>query len=189
MTGRPVTGRVDRLAPSAWRGFALRGLATLFLGAGVLAVPDLSVVLLLALLAGYAVVSAGTTLAVARHVLRARERAWPLVLYALVAAGFAAVVLWWPLMTPLAVTLLFVCWVLAAGAVEVGLGVWLRGLVPHAWILAAAGVASVVVVALALAEPPRAVELAMRMAGAYAVLCGVFVCELAVTLRNAARAQ
>jgi uncharacterized membrane protein HdeD (DUF308 family) len=171
----------------AWRAVALRGIATLLLGGSVLVVPDLSVVLLLALLAGYAIVSAATTLAVARHVLRARERVWPLALYAAAAAGFASAVLWWPLMTPLAVTGLFVLWVVAAGAVEVALGVWLRGLVPHAWLLGAAGVGSVGVVIAALTQPARAVELAMRLAGGYAVLCGVFLCELALTLRKEAR--
>jgi len=176
--------RLRRAHGRGWRSIAARALAAVVVGVCTLCVPDMSIVLLLALLAGYTIVSAAAALDAARHVRRVRERTWPLLLYAVVAVAFAGVLLWWPLVASVTLVTLFAAWMAVAGVAELALALRLRGLVPHTALLGAVGVASLAVVGTLLAQPAQAIAFAMRLVGAYALLSGAFLAALAVRLRR-----
>lgn len=169
---------------AGWRGAAARGLGAVALGVCALAWPEASLAVLVALLAGYTLVAGGTALAVAVRVARAGHRAWPVLLYALVALAVAAALAFWPAPATYALVTLFAAWMVAAGVAELALARRMRGVLPHVWPLAAAGAASLAFAWVLLAQPAWAAGVAIRLVGIYAVVTGAFLLGLALRLRR-----
>lgn len=174
----------DATRQGGWLAAAVRGVAAIALGLCALTWPELTLALLLALLAGYAAVTAGTALAVGQRVARAGGTAWPFLAFAGATLACIAALLWWPEPVTVVVVTMFAAWMVLAGAAELALAVRLRGVIAHVWPLAIVGAMSLGFAWVLLADPAWAAGLAIRLVGLYALLTGVFLLGLAVRLRR-----
>lgn len=167
-----------------WRGVAARAATALLVGVGTLVMPELSIAVLLALVGGYTLVSAGAALGAARDLTRRGEPAWLFLAYGLAAAVVAAVLLWWPGAVTAAVIGVLAVWMALGGAAELLLAAQLRRRMPHAWLLGAVGALSLVAAGVLAAHPQWAAATETRVIGVYALLSGLFLSGFAARLRH-----
>ncbi|AHG92578.1 protein of unknown function DUF308 membrane (plasmid) [Gemmatirosa kalamazoonensis] len=167
-----------------WPGVALRAAAAVVVGLGTLVLPELSIAALLALFAGYTLVSAAAAVSVARELARRHERAWPFLVYGLAAALVSVVLLSWPTALTGALLGALAVWMALAGTSELVLATQLSRVLPHARLVAAVGATSVIAAGALLAQPAGAAATAARVIGVYALLSGLFLAGLAVRLRR-----
>jgi uncharacterized membrane protein HdeD (DUF308 family) len=102
-----------------------------------------------------------------------------------VAAGLVAFLV--PVITALVLVLLIAAWAMVTGAFEIAAAIQLRKYIKGEWLLALAGVASVLF-ALALLFNPAAGALALVwLIGAYSIVFGVLLIVLGVRLHSLVR--
>jgi uncharacterized membrane protein HdeD (DUF308 family) len=166
-----------------WWVVGLRGLFTLIFGAIALLLPGVTIAALIVLFAAYMLVDGVLAIIAAVRAGRRHER-WGLLLLEgildLVAGGIAIV---WPLITVLAFVYLLAAWSIVTGGLMFSASFRLN-LTHGRWLLALAGVASIVWgIALLFWPFVGAIVLAWWM-GAYALVFGVTLLILAFRLRR-----
>ena len=167
----------------SWWALVLRGLTAI--GFGVLAFvwPQITLTALVA----YALVDGAFAIAAGFKSHGDNKRWWVLLLEGIlgVAAGLVAFLV--PGITALALLILIAAWAMVTGAFEIAAAIQLRKHIKGEWLLALAGVASVLF-ALALLFNPAAGALALVwLIGAYSIVFGVLLIVLGVRLHSLVR--
>lgn len=178
--------------PLAW--WTLRGLRTmlvvravlaLVIGVVALAWPEMTLLALAVAFGVYAILDGVARIVDAvRH--RGRERWWLGLLGGLVGVAAGVVALFWPDVTALVLAIIVGAWAVVSGAAEIADSVRLRRAGGAVWLLALAGVLSLVAGIVILIWPVQgAIGLALLL-GAFALAYGVLLGVLAATLRPSA---
>ncbi len=177
----------DTLLARNWSLVALRGAVALIFGLLTLFNPGLTLRLLVLFFGVYVLVdglvAAGSALANRRD-----EQPWgSLLIVAILEIGIGFVTLFWPGVTGMALLYIVAFWAIIMGLGAIFTAIRLRKVVEGEWLLALAGVLSVVF-GVVVAFFPGAGALAIAIwIGAYAILLGGLLLALAFRLRGWAR--
>jgi uncharacterized membrane protein HdeD (DUF308 family) len=166
----------------------IRGLVRVLIGILAVAWPGITIAVLVAIFALYAVIDGVTNLILGLTRTRTHGRSWALSLQGV--AGIVAGVLTfiWPGVTALVLVLFVGAWAIVTGGFEIAAAILLRRHIRGEWLLALSGVMSVLFGALVFAFPSAgAVGIALVL-GIYAAAGGIVLIALGLRLRSLALA-
>jgi len=170
-----------------WWSLVLRGLLAILVGVVTFMWPSITLAALVFLFAGYALLNGVLAIAGAVRAAEARERWGVLLLEGIVGILAAVVTVLWPGITALALVFVIAAWAIVTGVAEVAAAVRLRRIIQHEWLLALAGVASVVFGVLIGAMPVVGALVIALWVGAYLLVFGVLLLALGFRLRSWSR--
>lgn len=167
-----------------WWSLVLRGIVAVLLGIATFVWPGITLTALVFLFAGYALVDGALSLAGALRAAEARDR-WGALLIEGLAGIFAAfVTVLWPVITALALVYIIAAWAIVTGVSEIAAAVRLRHYIHGEWLLALAGVASIVFGVLVAAMPLAGALVIALWVGAYMLVFGIVLIALGFRLRS-----
>ena len=167
-----------------WWSLVIRGIAAIVFATLTFVWPGITVVALVFLFGGYALVDGVVSLAGAMRAARSGER-WGSLLLGGIAGILAAVItMFWPGITALSLVYIMAAWSIVTGAFEIAAAVRLRRHIRGEWLLALAGVFSIVFGVLVAAIPLAGALVIAIWVGAYAFVFGVTLIALGVRLRT-----
>jgi uncharacterized membrane protein HdeD (DUF308 family) len=172
---------------SSWWSLLLRGIAAIAFGILAFVWPQITLTALVFLWGAYVLVDGIFAIAAGIKSHAENKRWWVLLLEGIlsVLAGVLAFVI--PGITALVLLLMIAAWAIVTGAFEIGAAIQLRKYIKGEWLLALAGVASILF-GLALFLNPGVGALAVVwLIGAYAIVFGVLLIALGLRLHSMVR--
>ena len=166
----------------------IRGILGIVVGLMTFLWPGITLMALVFLFAGYALVDGIVSLTGAAHAAQARERWAPLLIEGLLGIAAAVITVLWPAITALGPVFVIAAWAILTGVAEVVAAVRLRRHISGEWLLALAGIASVVFGVMVAAVPLAGALVIAIWFGAYALVFGVMLLVLGFRLRTWERA-
>jgi uncharacterized membrane protein HdeD (DUF308 family) len=170
-----------------WWSLVVRGLFAILLGILTLALPGITVGALVLLFGAYAFIDGILSIVGAWKASKAHERWGILVLEGLVGIGAAVVTFAWPAITALVLVYIIAAWAIVTGIFELIAAVRLRKLISGEWLLALAGIASVIFGILLIASPVVGALVIAIWIGVYALIFGGMLVGLGLRLRSWSR--
>ena len=175
---------------SSWWALVLRGLAAIALGVLAFLWPHVTLTALVFLWGAYVLVDGVFAIAAGVRSHGESKRWWVLLLEGIlsVAAGVLAFAI--PGITALVLLILIAAWAIVTGAFEIGAAIQLRKYITGEWLLALAGVASVLFGFALLINPNAGAIAVVWLIGAYAIVFGLLLVALGFRLKGlVSRAQ
>jgi len=165
-----------------WWAVALRGIVAILFGLGAFLWPGITLGVLILLYGAYAIVDGIFALIAAVRGAARHERWVWLLLEGIVdiAAGVIAFV--WPGITALVLLYLIAAWALVTGISEIAAAIRLRQAISNEWLLALAGVASILFGIILFVAPGAGALAVVWIIGAYALVFGIILLALAARL-------
>jgi uncharacterized membrane protein HdeD (DUF308 family) len=165
------------LVPRHWWALAIRGFAAIVFGILALALPGMTLAVLVLLFGAFALVDG--VLAIISALRSGGEHLWYLLLQGVVGivAGVAAFT--WPGLTALALLFIIAAWAVVTGILEVISAVRLRKVIHNEWAWIAGGVLSVVFGLVMLISPGAGALALVWLIGGYAIIYGITLFALA----------
>lgn len=174
---------LDKLTERWWVP-VLRGIAAIIFGVLSLVAPKIGLLALVIMWGAYAIVDGVFNLSFAGWAGRAGER-WGWYLFeglVSVAAGVAAFV--YPGLTAMVLLFMIATWAVVTGILEIGAAIELRRVVTGEWLLALAGVLSIVFGILLFAHPGSGALALVWLIGLYAIAFGIVLVGLGVRIHG-----
>ena len=168
-----------------WWTLVLRGVLAVLFGVLAWVWPGLTLGVLVALFAAYALVD-GVFALIAAFSGAGGERRLPLVLEGVLSIGAGVVAIAWPDLTTLALLYVIAAWAIITGLFEILAAVELRREIDNEWLLGLAGVGSIVFGILLVVFPGTGALALVWLIGVYAILFGVLLIALGFRLRSVA---
>lgn len=164
-----------------WPVVALRGIVAVLFGIAALAWPHITLLVLVWLFGGYAVLDGVTALSVGIP-----ERLWGLAALGVlgILAGVAA--FGWPAITAGVLLTLIAAWAILTGILEIFAAVQLNNAMNGEWALGIGGALSVLLGVVLAADPRAGVLAVVWIIGLYAILFGILLLWLAWRLHGLA---
>jgi len=171
----------------SWWSLVLRGLAAIAFGVLAFVWPTITLTALVFLWGAYALVDGAFAIAAGVKSYGESRRWWVLLLEGIlgVAAGLVAFVM--PGITALVLLILIAAWAVATGAFEIAAAIQLRKEIKGEWLLALAGVASILFGIALLINPSAGALAVLWLIGAYSIVFGVLLIALGVRLHGLVR--
>jgi uncharacterized membrane protein HdeD (DUF308 family) len=173
-----------RLLSRHWWVLALRGLLAVVFGLLALIWPTTTVRLLVILFGVYALVDGLFSLYSALVNRRRRGGWWLLLVEAVAGVGVGILAFVWPQITALAFLYLIAAWAMVTGVLELVAAFQLRRQVEGEWVLALAGIVSIVLGLLLALRPGSGLVAVVWFVGAYAIVFGILLIVLGFRLRG-----
>jgi uncharacterized membrane protein HdeD (DUF308 family) len=151
--------------------------------------PGITLVVLVAMFGGYAIVDgvimAGTAIANRRS----QPRWGMLVVGGLlgIAAGVATII--WPAITALVLLAIIASWAVLMGVIEIAVAIQLRKEITGEWVMILSGLLAIAFGSMLLVSPARGAVAVVLLIGGYAVITGVLLLVLAFRLRDWGRSN
>src|ERR1700734_2998329 len=164
-----------------WWALALRGLVAVLFGLLTFFLPGITLVTLVLLFGGYALVD-GVFNGIAFF--RVASHQWALLIEGVVGIIAGVLTFAWPAITALALLYLIAFWAIVTGIFEIVAGIRLRKALTNEWLLLLMGVVSVLFGALILFAPGSGALAIVLWIGVYALVFGIFLLTLAFRLRG-----
>jgi uncharacterized membrane protein HdeD (DUF308 family) len=167
-----------------WWAVLIRGIVAILLGIFTLVMPGITLVALVFLFGGYALVDGVASIAGAVRAAEAHER-WGALLFAgLTGIAAALVTVMWPAITALALVYIIAAWALLTGIFQIAAAMRLRQYVSGEWLLVLTGIVSILFGVLIIMAPLAGALVIAFWLGAYAMIAGVLLVGLAFRLRS-----
>jgi len=172
-----------RLARNWWT-VALRGAIAIIFGLAALFWPDITLTALVFIFAGFVLVS-GVLLALAafRDGLT-HTHGWLMLLEGAIGIAIGVMAFIWPGITALVLLYLIAAWAIVTGVLEIIAAIQVRKEIQNEWLLALAGIASVLFGVLLIIWPIAGALAILWIIAAYAIIFGVLLLILAFRLRS-----
>ena len=164
-----------------WCAVALRGVAGIVFGIFTFVAPGISLVVLVLMFAAYAL--ADGILAIASAIRGGGDRWWVLLLEGIMGIGTAAVTLFWPGITALALLYMIAAWAFVTGGLEIAAAIRLRKVITGEWLLVLSGIASIALGTILVLSPAAGALALVLWIGAYALVSGALLVTLGFRLR------
>ncbi|WP_437966509.1 HdeD family acid-resistance protein [Sorangium sp. So ce260] len=171
-----------------WWAPVIRGVLAVIFGALALALPRISLYMLVLLFGTYALAEGVTSIAGAVRGGDERHRWWVLLLEGVVSIAVALFTLFSPGITAVALVFWIGAWAIVRGGLEIGAAIRLRKHIEGEWLLGLAGVLSIGFGVLMLMAPGAGALALVLWIGAYALVFGVSLIALGIRLRSCSAA-
>jgi uncharacterized membrane protein HdeD (DUF308 family) len=167
-----------------WWSLVIRGFLGIAVGILTFLWPGITLLALVFLFAGYALVDGVVSLTGAMHAVAAHERWGALLLEGIFGIAAAVITVLWPAITALSLVILIAAWAIITGIAEIAAAIRLRRLISGEWLLVLAGIASIIFGALIAAVPLAGALVIALWFGAYVMVFGVLLVVLGFRLRT-----
>lgn len=172
---------------SNWWSLIIRGVVAILLGILTLALPGITLGALVLLFGAYALIDGIVNIAGAWRASKAHERWGILVLEGVVGIAAAFATFAWPAITALVLVYVIATWAIVTGIFELMAAIRLRKHISGEWLLALAGIASVLFGILLIASPVAGALVIAIWIGVYALIFGAMLIGLGLRLRSWSR--
>ena len=169
---------------SSWWALVLRGIFAIAFGVLAFVWPHITLTALVFLWGAYAFVDGVFAIAAGVKSYGENKRWWLLLIEGIlgVIAGVLAFVI--PGITALVLLMLIAAWAIVTGAFEIAAAIQLRKHITGEWLLALAGVASIIFGVLLFLNPGAGALAVVWLIGAYAIVFGCLLIALGVRLHG-----
>lgn len=165
-----------------WWAYALRGTVAVLFGFGALVFPGITLAVVVAMFAIYAMVDGALAVVAAVRAAERNERSWSQLWKGVLGIATGVAALGWPRITALVFLYLVGIWAVVTGILEVRAGLHLRR--SHGeWLLVANGALSVLFGLLIVTWPGAGLLSVIWMIGGYAIFFGLLMFVVASRLR------
>jgi uncharacterized membrane protein HdeD (DUF308 family) len=158
-----------------WRMFAWRGVVALIFGVLALAWPGLTLLWLVALFAAFALIGGGVSIAGAVRERKSNGHWWLAFVLGLVSVGAGIIAIFHPDLTALVLVLLMGANAIVTGIFDIAMAVRLRKAIRGEWVLALAGVVSLVFGVLVFLFPAAGALALVWLISFYAIVSGILL--------------
>jgi uncharacterized membrane protein HdeD (DUF308 family) len=162
-----------------WWMLLIRGICAVAFGLLAFAWPDLTLIILTALFAGYALVDGIFALVAGIH-----ARWWSLSLLGLLGIFAGLCAFFYPGLTALTLLFIIAAWSIARGIMEIAVAIQLRKVIQNEWALIFAGALSVAFGCLLFARPGAGALAVIWLIGGYALVIGVLLITVAFRVKS-----
>lgn len=167
-----------------WWLLAIRGVAAILFGIGAFVWPGLTLAALVLLFGAYALVD-GIFSVIAGITARGEQNRWWMMILRGVAGILLGVLTFiWPDVTALVLLYFIASWSIVTGAFEIAAAIRLRKEIEGEWLLALAGLASVIFGILLIILPGPGALALIWLIGSYAIIFGILVLAVAFRVRG-----
>jgi uncharacterized membrane protein HdeD (DUF308 family) len=170
-----------------WWSLVIRGFLGILVGILTFFWPGITLIALVFLFAGYALVDGVVSLVGAIRAIANRHRWGALLFEGIVGIGAAVITVVWPGITALSLVLVIAAWAIITGIAEIVAAVRLRRHISGEWLLLLAGIASVVFGVLVALVPAAGALVIALWFGAYALVFGIILVALGFRLHSMER--
>jgi uncharacterized membrane protein HdeD (DUF308 family) len=167
-----------------WWSLVIRGIVAILLGILAFARPGITFSALVLLFGAYALIEGVLSIVGAMRAVSAHERWGALLFEGIIGVLAGLVTFFWPAITALALVYIIAFWAIVIGVAEIAAAVRLRKEIAGEWLLALAGVLSVLFGVIIAAVPLAGFVVVAIWFGAYAFLFGVVMLALGFRLRH-----
>ncbi len=167
-----------------WWAFVLRGIFAILFGIGAVSFPNLTVVVLVVLFGFYCLVDGFTSLVLA---FEAESKGW-YVLGGLVSLAAGVIAFMRPGLTAIAVLIVIGLWAIVRGVIEIVTAIQIRKEVAGEWMLAAAGIISVLFGLFVVARPGQGALAVIWLIALFALIFGFLEIGAGFKLRRLRKA-
>jgi uncharacterized membrane protein HdeD (DUF308 family) len=167
-----------------WWVLLVRGIFAVLFGLLAFTMPGLTLFTLVILYGAYALADGVTAVWLAfagRH--EDGRMWWQMLVIGLLGIAAGIVTFLWPGVTALVLLVVIACWAIVRGVFEVAAAIRLRRVIEHEWMLAAAGVLSILFGIVLLARPGAGALALIWVIGAFALIWGAMAIGLSFKLR------
>jgi uncharacterized membrane protein HdeD (DUF308 family) len=162
----------------------LRGVCAVLLGIAALALPGMTLIVLVMLFGAYAFADGLLAIVAAARAASHDRPWWALSIEGVVGIGIGILTFFWPGLTAMTLLYLIAVWAILTGVLEIVAALRLRQEIAGEWILAVAGVLSIGFGVYVLANPIAGALAVITIVGVYALLFGVALIALGLRLRG-----
>ena len=174
---------MKRLLSNTWWTLVLRGAAALLFGILALIWPGVTLVLLIALFAAYAILGGAAAL-VGAWSNRAEPGWWLPLLLGVISVAAGVIAMFYPGLTALALVLVIGVNAIFSGVLDVSMAIRLRKEIEGEWLLVLSGIVSVLFGAFVLVAPGAGALALLWLIAVYAIGSGVLLLALGFQLRS-----
>jgi uncharacterized membrane protein HdeD (DUF308 family) len=167
-----------------WWSLVIRGFLGIAVGILAFLWPGITLLALVFLFAGYALVDGVVSLTGAMHAVAAHERWGALLLEGIFGIAVAVITALWPGITALSLVFVIAAWAIITGIAEIAAAIRLRRHVSGEWLLVLGGIASVIFGVLIAVVPLAGALVIAWWFGAYALVFGTILVVLGFRLRT-----
>jgi uncharacterized membrane protein HdeD (DUF308 family) len=167
-----------------WWSLVIRGFLGIAVGILTFLWPGITLLALVFLFAGYALVDGVVNLTGAMRAVAAHERWGALLAEGIFGIAAAVITFFWPRITVLGLVIVIAAWAIITGIAEIAAAVLLRRHISSEWLLVLGGIASIVFGVLVAAVPAAGALVIALWFGAYALLFGIILVALGFRLRT-----
>jgi uncharacterized membrane protein HdeD (DUF308 family) len=178
---------MDQLLLRSWWMLALRGAAALLFGILALIWPGITLLVLVALFAAYALISGGAAVVASIRNRNSDKGWWLILLLGLVSLVAGVIAVFNPGITILVLVVLMGANALVTGILDIVVAIRLRKQIQREWLLAVAGVVSIVFGLLVFLFPAAGALAMVFLVSFYATLTGILLLTLAFRARKWAK--
>jgi uncharacterized membrane protein HdeD (DUF308 family) len=172
-----------------WWSLVIRGLVGILFGIITFAWPAITFAALVIVFGAYALLDGIFSLVGAVKAAQVHERWGALVFLGVTGIGAGVLTVLWPAITAFVLVCVIAAWAIVTGVFEIAAAVRLRRYIEREWLLALAGIASLVFGILIIIAPLAGALVIAIWVGAYALVSGVMLVTLGVKLRSWGRRQ
>jgi uncharacterized membrane protein HdeD (DUF308 family) len=172
-----------------WWMLLLRGLFAIVFGVMAFGWPRITLTVLVLLFGAYVLVDGAFAIAAAVTAPKELKHWWALLIEGLLGIAAGVLTFLWPAITALVLLWLIAFWAVLTGVFEIAAAVQLRKIIAGEWLLIVSGILSVFFGLLLIVMPVAGALAVVWLIGTYAVIFGVLLCALAITLRSLSKAN
>ncbi|OZI62031.1 HdeD family acid-resistance protein [Bordetella genomosp. 11] len=171
----------------AWWVLVARGLIAIVFGVLALMWPTLTLLVLVAMFAAYAVLSGAAAVAGAWRARTAGKglgELWMIAILGVVAIACGIIAVVWPAITALALVLIMGINALITGILDIAVAIRYRDTVRHTWLMVLAGIVSIIFGAGVLVYPGAGALALVWMISIYAIASGILLLAMGIHARR-----
>jgi len=167
-----------------WWILALRGLVAIIFGILAFVLPKITLLTLVYLFGIYALMNGILALVHAFSAPKGYPRFGAMIFSGIISIAAGVIAFMWPGITALSLVLLIAAWAIVGGISEIAMAIRLRHFIRHEWLMALAGVVSLLLGVAILLRPAAGALALLWWIGGFAIVFGILLVALAFRVRH-----